>query len=89
MIVVTVVIVAVVVVTMIVMRGRSMRFGHMPAVVMLDHIAARVARMRPENGDQAGQDSAQQRQKDDCLNHYRIPLRMPENRYRLFRIMRP
>ena len=41
----------------------------MPVLVMLDHIAARVARMRPEDRDQAGQNGAQQRQKDDCLNH--------------------
>ena len=38
-------------------------------VMMLDHIAARVARMGAENRDQAGQNGAQQRQKDDCLNH--------------------
>jgi hypothetical protein len=46
--------------------------------------------MRAKNGDQAGQNGAQQRQKDDCLNHQRFPLRMilPENRRPLFRIMR-
>jgi hypothetical protein len=66
-------------------------------VMMLDRIAARVARMRPEDRDQAGQNGAQQRQKDDCLNHQSIPLRMiseqtnwfvRENRLPLFRIMR-
>ena len=41
----------------------------MPVIVMFDLIAARVARMRPEDRDQAGQNGAQQRQKDDCLNH--------------------
>jgi hypothetical protein len=69
----------------------------MPVVVMLDLIATRVARMRPEDRDQAGQNGAQQRQKDDCLNHQSIPLRMisrqtksfvGENRLPLFRIMR-
>ena len=70
-------------------RPVQVRVGPMPVVVMLDLIAARVARMRPENGDQAGQDGAQQRQKDNCLNHRRFPLRMiwPENRLPLFRIM--
>ena len=69
MVVVTVIIVSMIVVTMVVMGGGGMRVGAMPVVVMLDHVAARVARMRPEYGDQAGQDGAQQRQKDDCLNH--------------------
>ena len=41
----------------------------MAVVVMLDLVAARVARMRSEQRDQAGQDGAQQRQEDDCLNH--------------------
>jgi hypothetical protein len=62
----------------------------MPMVMMLDLIAARVARMRPIDRDQAGQNGAQQRQEDNCLNHQSIPLRMisPENRLPLFRIMR-
>ena len=58
-----------VIVTMVVMGGRRMRISAMPIVMMLDGIAARVARMRPEDGYQAGQNGAQQRQKDDCLNH--------------------
>jgi len=41
-------------------------------MMMLDRIAARIARMRPEDRDQAGQNGAQQRQKDDCLNHSRF-----------------
>jgi hypothetical protein len=41
----------------------------MPVIVMLNFVAARIARMRAEYGDQAGQNGAQQRQKDDCLNH--------------------
>ena len=63
------VVVAVIVVTMIVMGSSRMRVVAVPIAVVLDRIAARVARMRPENGDQAGQDGAQQRQKDNCLNH--------------------
>jgi hypothetical protein len=59
-------------------------------IVMLDGIAAWIARMRAENRDQPGDDSANQRQKDDCLDHARASLRMifPENRCPLFRIMR-
>ena len=40
--------------------------------MMLDGIAARVARMRPDNGDQAGDNGAQQRQENDRLNHVGI-----------------
>ena len=60
-------------------------------VMMLDRIAARMARMRPEQRDQAGQDRAQQRQKDNGLDHSPVPLRMtlPANRPPLIRIMRP
>ena len=41
-------------------------------IVMLDRVARGVAGMRAEQRDQAGQNSAQQRQKDDCLNHGRV-----------------
>ena len=60
-------------------------------VMMLDRIAARMARMRPEQRNQAGQDRAQQRQKDNGLDHSPVPLRMtlPANRPPLIRIMRP
>jgi len=73
-----------------IMGSDGMGVVAMPIVVVLDRIAGRVARMRPEDRDQAGQNGAQQRQKDDCLNHQSIPLRMilPENRLPLFRIMR-
>ena len=49
----------------------SMRRMGMIAVIMpmIHFVATRVARMRPEYRDQAGQNGAQQRQKDDCLNH--------------------
>jgi hypothetical protein len=64
-----VVIMDVVVVAMRVMDVGGMRVIAVPAVVMLDLIAARIARMRPIDRDQAGQNGAQQRQKDNCLNH--------------------
>ena len=83
--------VVVVIVPMVVMGVSRVAVSAMRVVVMmLDRIAARVARMRPEDRDQAGQNGAQQRQKNDCLNHQSIPLRMisPENRLPLFRIMR-
>ena len=65
MVVVTMVIVAVIIV-------RSSRMGAvaMAVVVMLDRIAARVARMRTEDSDQARENRADQRQKDDCLDHF-------------------
>ena len=60
------VVVTVVVVSMVVMRRRRMGVA-MRVVMMLDGIAARIARMRAENGDQPRENGAQQRQKDDCL----------------------
>src|SRR5258707_14290170 len=48
----------------------------MHLAVMLDGIAARIARMRAENSDQPGDYSADQRQKHDCLDHRRASLRM-------------
>ena len=63
------IVVAVIVVSMVVMRRRGMGIVPMAVVVMLDLIAARIARMRPEYGYQARENGAQQRQKDDCLNH--------------------
>ena len=63
------VVMAVVVVAMVVMGRRRMGVSAMTVVMMLDLIAARVARMRAEESDQAGENGAQQRQKDDCLNH--------------------
>ena len=63
-----VVVVAVIVGGMVVMGIRRMGSA-MRVVVMLDRVAARVARMRAENGDQAREDGANQRQEDDCLDH--------------------
>jgi hypothetical protein len=48
----------------------------MHLAMMLDGIAARIARMRAENSDQPGDYSADQRQKHDCLDHRRASLRM-------------
>ena len=42
-----------------------------PVVVMLDLIAARVARMRPEDRDQTREDRPEQRQEDDRLIEHR------------------
>ena len=66
MVVMTMVIMAV-----IVMGIRRMGMGAvtMAVIVMLDRIAARVARMRTEDSDQARENRADQRQKDDCLDH--------------------
>jgi hypothetical protein len=55
---------------MIVMRSRSMGVA-----MMVDGIARGVACMRAEDRDEASQNGAQQRQKDDCLNHAQAPLR--------------
>ncbi len=48
----------------------------MHVAMMLDGIAARIARMRAENSDQPGDYGADQRQKHDCLDHRRASLRM-------------
>ncbi len=47
-------------------RHSAMSMG---VVVMLHRVAARIARMRAEDSDQAREDGADQRQKNDCLNH--------------------
>ncbi len=62
-------VVAVIVVRMIVMGSGRVGSRAMRFVMMLDLIAARVARMCAEDGDQPRENSADQRQKDDCLNH--------------------
>ena len=69
MIVVAMVIVSMIVMAMVVMGGPRVGVIAMPVVVMLDLIATRIARMRPENGNQPRENGAQQRQKDDGLNH--------------------
>jgi hypothetical protein len=59
--------VAVIVMAMVIVGVGGVRA--IPVVMVFDRIAARIARMRPEYRDQAGQNGAQQRQKNDCLNH--------------------
>jgi hypothetical protein len=63
------VVIVTMIVGMMIMGIRRMGIGAMRVVMMLDHITARIARMRPEHGDQPRENSADQRQKDDCLNH--------------------
>ena len=63
------VIVAVIVGGMSIVGFRRMGIGAMRVVMMLDGVAARVARMRAEYRDQARKQRADQRQKDDCLDH--------------------
>ena len=66
--------------------------------IMFDLIAARMTRMRTDKRDQACDDRADERQKDDGLDHWRASSRTiaaqtrpafaaGENRFRLFRIM--
>jgi hypothetical protein len=70
------IVVAMIIDGMIVMRIRSMGIASTHLAVMLDGIAARIARMRAENRDQPGDYSADQWQKHDCLDHRRASLRM-------------
>ena len=46
--------------------------GTMGVAVMFDLVAARIARMRTEDGDQPRENRADQGQKDDCLDHWRV-----------------
>jgi hypothetical protein len=61
--------VVVTVIGMIVMGLRRVGAVAVRVIVMLDRVAAGIARMRAKNRDQAGENSADQRQKDDCLDH--------------------
>src|ERR1700722_17725283 len=75
------IIVTVIVGVMIVMRIRSVGIAMIVRViVMFNGIAARIARMRTDDGNQPGEDSADQRQGDDCLNH---PIASPPSDGRL------
>src|SRR5260221_4188921 len=78
------IVVAMIVDGMIVMRIRSMGIASTHLAVMLDGIAARIARMRAENRDQPGDYSADQWQKHDCLDHRRASLRMISVRAKSF-----
>jgi hypothetical protein len=83
-------VVVAVVVTIPVMDFRRMGIGAVRIAVMFDLVTARIAAMRANNRDGSRDDGADQRQKNNCLDHVALPLRMilPENRLPLFRIMR-
>ena len=60
------------VVTMIgvfIMGVSRMRIGAVRIVVVLDLVAAGIAPMRTDDRDQPGKHRADQRQKNDCLDH--------------------
>jgi hypothetical protein len=61
---------------MIVMGIRRMGIGAVRVGMMLHGVAARIACMRTDDRDQARDYRADQRQKDDCLDHRRASLRM-------------
>ena len=85
------IVVAVLIIGMVIIGMGSRGMGiAMGVVMMLDDIPARIACVRPEYRDQPGEQRADQRQKNDCLDHCRASLRMifSENRVPLFRIMR-
>ncbi len=67
------VVVAMIVMAVIVVRRRRMSVGSMGiamrVVVVIDGVAARAARVRAGQSDNACEDGAQQRQEDNCLNH--------------------
>jgi len=67
-----VIVVAVIAGGMLVMGIRRMGIGTVRVVMMLDGVTARIARMRAEDRDQSRENRADQRQKDDCLDHPRV-----------------
>src|SRR5258707_12722695 len=80
------IVVAMIIDGMIVKRIRSMGIASTHLAVMLDGIAARIARMRAENRDQPGDYSADQWQKHDCLIIDAPPCALsPDKRNRLSR----
>ena len=54
---------------MVVVGIRRMRINAVRIVVMLDLVAAGIARMRANDRDGSRHDGADQRQKNDCLDH--------------------
>ena len=62
-------VVVTVIVVMFVMGVSRMRISAVRIVVMLDLVAARVARMRANDRDGSRNDGADQRQKNNCLDH--------------------
>jgi hypothetical protein len=64
-----VMVVVTMIVTMVVVGVGRMRVGTVRIVVMLDLVAARIARMRANDRDGSRNDGADQRQENDCLDH--------------------
>jgi len=62
-------VVVTVIVTMVVVGVSRIRISAVRIVVMLDLVAAGVARMRANDRDGPRNDGADQRQKNDCLDH--------------------
>jgi hypothetical protein len=62
-------VVVTVIVVMFVMGVSRMRISAVRIVVMLDLVAARVARMRANDRDGSRDNGADQRQENDCLDH--------------------
>jgi hypothetical protein len=58
----------VIVMGMIIMDMRGVDIA-MRVVMVLDHVAARAAPMGADQCDHPGENGAQQRQENDCLNH--------------------
>jgi hypothetical protein len=54
----------------------AMRRRVVAVIEMLDRVAPRIERVGSEDSDQPGDDRPDQRQKDNRLDHRRIPLRM-------------
>jgi hypothetical protein len=63
------VVMRVIVVAMIIMGDRRVGVAVAMIAVMLDLVTRGVAGMGAEQRDKPGQNGAQQRQKDNCLNH--------------------
>ena len=62
-------VVVTVIVVMFVMGVSRMRISAVRIVVMLDLVAARIARMRANDRDGSRDNGADQRQENDCLDH--------------------
>jgi hypothetical protein len=62
-------IVVTVIVGMFIMGIGRMRIGAMRIVMMFDLVATRMARMRANDRDGSRNDGADQRQKNNCLDH--------------------
>jgi hypothetical protein len=63
------VVVAMVIMTVIIVRGRHVCTRTVAVIMMLDLVTARVPNMRADNRDCPRDEGADQRQKNDCLDH--------------------